>query len=155
MSQPVWERWLDVFGLRLDHDYGRMSMRSEPVSEERQDVIQLHPNRQPAAATVPLVRAEPHDMTEATVVADEIKRQIPVILNLEGTSPDEARRIRDFLAGVTYGLNGYMKRLGSWVYACSPFDMPIERLILDGTRIGEARYEDEEYAEFEDEDDSY
>jgi hypothetical protein len=33
--------------------------------------------------------------------------------------------------------------------------MPIERLILDGTRIGEARYEDEEYAEFEDEDDSY
>lgn len=153
MSQTVWERALDFFGLGLDDGYHRHSaMRSETVHEEERDegVYHLNPPRQSTvAATVPLVRAEPRNMDEATIVADEIKRQIPVILNLEGTNPEEARRIRDFLAGVTYGLNGFMKKLGNWVYACSPFDMPIERLILDGSRIGESRYEDDEY---EDED---
>ncbi len=92
----------------------------------------------------PIVRAEPTTMDEATVVADEIKRHIPVMLNLEETPPDEARRIRDFLGGVTYGLNGYMRKVGSWVYICSPFDMPIEKLVLDPSRSGQDRYEDDD-----------
>lgn len=152
MSHNVWERALDFLGLGLDEDYRRTAMRSETVSDEEPEegVYQLNPPRQSSVtSTVPLVRAEPRNMDEATIVADEIKRQIPVILNLEGTDPDEARRVRDFLAGVTYGLNGYMKKLGHWVYACAPFDMPIERLVLDGSRVGESRYEDDEY---EDED---
>ena len=82
-------------------------------------------------------------MDEATAVADEIKRQVPVLLNLEETPPEEARRIRDFLGGVTYGLNGYMRKIGSWVYVCSPWDMPVEKLILDPSRRGTDRYEDE------------
>jgi cell division inhibitor SepF len=83
-------------------------------------------------------------MEEATIVADEIKRQIPVILNLEGCNPEDARRIRDFLGGVTYGLDGYMKKIGTWVYACSPHDMPIERLVLDGANRDQPRYERED-----------
>jgi hypothetical protein len=42
---------------------------------------------------------------------------------------------------VTYGLNGYMRRISDWVFICAPFDMPVEKLMLDGPRSGEARYE--------------
>ncbi len=147
MSRNVWERALDYIGLGLANDYDDMTMESESITDEADEgVYHLRPER-PSASTVPLVRAEPGSMEEAAVVADEIKRQVPVILNLEGCNPEEARRIRDFLAGVTYGLNGYMKKLGNWVYACAPFDMPIERLVVDGSRVGDARYEDEDYDE--------
>ena len=85
-------------------------------------------------------------MEEATAVGDANKRQTPVVLNLEGVEREEARRIRDFLGGVTYGVNGYMRKIGSWVYVCSPFDMPVERLSLDPARRGEDRFEEVDYA---------
>jgi FtsZ-interacting cell division protein YlmF len=113
---------------------------TQAIHDDREDgVYPLHPERH-ETATCPIVRAEPTTMAEATPVADEIKRQIPVVLNLENASPEEARRIKDFLGGVTYGLNGYMRKIANWVYVCAPFDMPVERLILDSSREGTARY---------------
>lgn len=142
MPRSVWERALDLFGLGLDDEFYGEPLPSQSVNDEEEGVYPLHPQRSSdSASTCPLVRAEPRNMDEATVVADEIKRQVPVILNLEDSNPEEARRIRDFLGGVTYGLNGYMKKLGNWVYACSPFDMPIERLVLDSHNLGQSRYE--------------
>ncbi len=143
MPRSVWERALDLFGLGLDEDYEDQPLTSQIVRDEDEGVYPLHPQRAATSSTstCPLVRAEPRNMDEATIVADEIKRQVPVILNLEDCNPEEARRIRDFLGGVTYGLNGYMKKLGSWVYACAPFDMPIEKLVLDGPSLGQPRYE--------------
>ncbi|MBU0606648.1 MAG: cell division protein SepF [Armatimonadetes bacterium] len=92
-------------------------------------------------AGVSIVRADPKNMDQATTVADEIKRRRPVLLNLQGAAEPEAKRVRDFLAGVTYGLNGYMRRIADWVFICAPFDMPVEKLMLDGPRSSEARYE--------------
>lgn len=146
MPRSVWDRALDLFGLGLDDaPYDDGPLTSELIREEDDDaadgIFPLHPGAGSGSSSCPLVRADPRNMDEATVVADEIKRQVPVILNLEDCNPEEARRIRDFLGGVTYGLNGYMKKLGSWVYACAPFDMPIERLVLDGGHLGQPRYE--------------
>jgi len=106
------------------------------------------PPRKHQAISCPIVRAEPRTMEEAAAVGDEIKRQNPVVLNLEGVEREAARRIRDFIGGVTYGVNGYMRKIGSWVYVCSPFDMPIEKLVLDPSRRGEDRFEHEYAAEF-------
>ena len=43
---------------------------------------------------------------------------------------DEAqtRRLVDFISGVTYALDGHMKRVARGVYLCSPTDIPIEEL---------------------------
>ena len=92
-------------------------------------------------AGVSIVRADPKNMDQATAVADEIKRRRPVVLNLQAAPESEAKRIRDFIGGVTYGLNGYMRRIADWVYICAPFDMPVERLVLDGMATGGPRYE--------------
>jgi len=139
MPPSVWSRALDIFRLG-DEGYYEEPLASEAIREAEDGVYQLRPDPTPDSSC-PLVRAAPRDMEEATAVADEIKRHVPVILNLEDCNPDDARRIRDFLGGVTYGLNGYMKKIGSWVYACSPFDMPVRRLVLDGPNLGQPRYE--------------
>jgi cell division inhibitor SepF len=139
MPASMWSRALDVFRQNFDDEYFEEPMASEALHED-EGVYQLRPDPTPDSAC-PLVRAAPRNMDEATCVADEIKRRVPVILNLEDCSPDEARRIRDFVGGVTYGLDGYMKKIGSWVYACAPFDMPVKRLVLDGASFGQPRYE--------------
>lgn len=92
-----------------------------------------------------IVRADPKNMEQATKVADEIKRRRPVLLNLQAAAEPEAKRIRDFLAGVTYGLNGYMRRIADWVFVCAPFDMPVEKLALEGPHTGEPRYEESDH----------
>jgi len=128
-----------------DIEYGEFDHYEppSPASEGDLDPRVTASSRKPQAISCPLVRAEPRTMEEATTVGDEIKRQNPVVINLEGVDRDEARRIRDFLGGVTYGVNGYMRKIGSWVYVCSPFDMPIEKLLLDPSRRGEDRFEDD------------
>ncbi len=115
---------------------------SDPVDGDMYPRVTSPPRKQ-QAISCPIVRAEPRTMDEAAAVADEIKRQNPVVVNLEGVEREAARRIRDFIGGVTYGVNGYMRKIGSWVYVCSPFDMPIERLVLDPSRRGEDRFEHE------------
>lgn len=143
MAPSVWSRALDMFRLGLDEPYEDEQLTSEAVEHNEDGVYQLRPEA-PQETSCPLVRATPRNMDEATAVADEIKRHVPVILNLEDCNPEEARRIRDFLGGVTYGLNGYMKKIGSWVYACSPFDMPVRKLVLDGPNLGQPRYESDD-----------
>ena len=80
---------------------------------------------------------------EAPQVAEQIKDQLPVIVNLEDVADSEARRIVDFLGGVIYGLNGTMKKVARSVFICAPFDVPIEHLSITPGRGGELPGDDE------------
>lgn len=130
----------ELDGEQVDSDYDDLGGLMQQMPERDRGVIPL---RQESAelAGMAIIRADPKNMDQATTVADEIKRRRPVLLNLQAAAEPEARRIRDFLAGVTYGLNGYMRRIADWVFICAPFDMPVEKLMLDGPRSPEARYE--------------
>lgn len=143
MSKSLIAQALDWVGLAPDRDRSRRR-GGHLASEDSyygsdQDLIEFP--RTTDNVNCPIVRAEPRSLDEAASVADEIKRQNPIVLNLEGVDKNEARRIRDFLGGVTYGLNGYMRKVGSWVYICAPFDMPVEKLVLDPSRQGRDRFE--------------
>ena len=127
---------LDAYG----YPDGRLTSESPDIDQDGSLIPIARQHNQ--AINCPIVRAEPNTMDEATAVADEIKRQNPVLINLEGVEREEARRIRDFLGGVTYGLNGYMRKVGSWVYVCAPFDMPVEKLVMDPSRQGAERFEE-------------
>jgi FtsZ-interacting cell division protein YlmF len=143
MSKSLIAQALELVGLAPDRE--RTRRRAGHLSSEDsyygpdQDLIEFP--RTTDNVNCPIVRAEPRSLDEAASVADEVKRQNPIILNLEGVDKTEARRIRDFLGGVTYGLNGYMRKVSSWVYICAPFDMPVEKLVLDPSRQGRDRFE--------------
>ena len=67
---------------------------------------------------------------EDDTTAEQIKDQLPVIVNLEDVVDGEARRIVDFLSGVIYGLNGSMKKVARSVFICAPFDVPVDELSI-------------------------
>ncbi len=145
MPKSIFAHALEVLGLAPEEERSRRRTGHLPSEDTGygadHDVIEFP--RASESVNCPIVRAEPRNLDEATTVADEIKRQNPVVLNLEGVDKNEARRIRDFLGGVTYGVNGYMRKVGSWVYICAPFDMPVEKLVLDPSRQGRDRFEAE------------
>jgi FtsZ-interacting cell division protein YlmF len=141
MSKGYFTQVLEWVGLAPDQDRPRHHRASPLHQDELYDHDPIEYTRTNDSINCPLVRAEPRSLDEAASVAEEIKRQNPIILNLEGVDKSEARRIRDFLGGVTYGLNGYMRKVGSWVYICAPFDMPVEKLVMDPSRQGRERFE--------------
>ncbi len=133
----------DYIDDEVDEYHGSSNYGSERRHERDEDVIPLRKQHNEHAAMT-IVRADPKNIEQAAPVADEIKRRKPVLLNLQAAPEAEAHRIRDFLGGVTYGLDGSMRRIAEWVYVCAPFDMPVERLMLDGSHAGEPRYVEDE-----------
>jgi cell division inhibitor SepF len=67
----------------------------------------------------------PASFTDAQEVADEFKRNVPVIVNLQGVERDLMRRIIDFSSGLCYGLGGQMERVANHVYLLTPSDVEV------------------------------
>jgi cell division inhibitor SepF len=96
------------------------------------------PERPPMAARprpavvrpLTVASAKPHvvapaSFTDAQEVADEFKRNVPVIVNLQGVERDLMRRIIDFSSGLCYGLSGQMERVANHVYLLTPSDVEV------------------------------
>ena len=57
---------------------------------------------------------------DARIIADCLRENIPVIVNLEETDPEHARRIIDFALGTTYALDGDVQQVSKFVFVCTP-----------------------------------
>jgi cell division inhibitor SepF len=62
----------------------------------------------------------PRSFGDAKVLADEFKRSVPVIMNLQGVERDLARRLIDFASGICYALDGSMEKIASQVFLLTP-----------------------------------
>ena len=54
------------------------------------------------------------------LVAELEQEGLPVIMNLEGTEREVARRLIDFASGLCYGLDGSMEKVANGVYLLKP-----------------------------------
>ncbi len=62
----------------------------------------------------------PKNFNDVQDVADKFKDTIPVIINLQGTDTDLAKRLIDFSSGLTYALDGGMQRIADKVFLLTP-----------------------------------
>ncbi len=62
----------------------------------------------------------PRRFDQAQEVADKFKEGQPVIMNLEGSDREIARRLIDFASGLCYGLDGSMEKVANGVYLLKP-----------------------------------
>jgi cell division inhibitor SepF len=67
----------------------------------------------------------PKNFNDVQDVADKFKDQIPVILNLQGTDTDLAKRLIDFSSGLTYALDGGMQRIADKVFLLTPRNVEV------------------------------
>jgi cell division inhibitor SepF len=97
------------------------------------------PVTRPQGARVPSAEAEQPSVTvpprpytvrptrfdHAQEVADNFKEGVPVIVNLQDVNKDLLRRIIDFCAGLTYGLDGSMDKVGNGMYLLTPANVSV------------------------------
>lgn len=77
-------------------------------------------NRSSAGGNVEPATVRPRRFDQAQEVADKFKEGQPVIMNLEGSDREVARRLIDFASGLCYGLDGSMEKVANGVYLLKP-----------------------------------
>ncbi len=67
----------------------------------------------------------PRNFNDAQQVADQFKRKVPVILNLQTTDHELSKRLIDFASGLTYAMDGGMQRIADKVFLLTPRNVEV------------------------------
>ena len=97
--------------------------------EERREtnkVVNIH-----ATTQLAVVLVKPDRYENASEVADHLRDKRTVVLNLENTNKEIARRILDFLSGVAYAQDGKIKKVAVSTYLITPYNVDLMGDLID------------------------
>ncbi len=89
-------------------------------------VVNIH-----ATAQLQVVLVKPERFDDASTIADHLNAKRTVVLNLESSNKDVARRILDFLSGVAYANDGQIKKVANCTYIITPYNVGFMGDLLD------------------------
>ncbi|CAN5549881.1 cell division protein SepF [soil metagenome] len=92
----------------------------EPERTESRSTRQLRAVPPNGRAGVQVHLVVPKNFNDAQQIADQFKNELPVILNLQGTDTELAKRLIDFSSGLTYALDGGMQKVAEKVFMLTP-----------------------------------
>ena len=78
-----------------------------------------------------MILLEPRAYSESQQIADYLKANSSVVVNLRRVTPDQAKRIVDFLSGTIYAISGDLQKLGGGIFLCTPNSVNVEGKISD------------------------
>jgi cell division inhibitor SepF len=67
----------------------------------------------------------PQSFNDAQEIADRFKQAVPVILNLQTTEGELAKRLIDFASGLTYALDGGMQKIADKTFLLTPRNVEV------------------------------
>ena len=121
-----------------DEDYIDFDNQESPFVEERPrpervsvdrgrgKVVNIH-----ATTQLKVVLVKPERFENASEIADHLKEKRTVVINLESTHKDIARRLVDFLSGVAYAGEGKIKKVAANTYIITPYSVDIMGDLID------------------------
>ena len=96
------------------------------VDSRRGKVVNIH-----ATTQLKVVLVKPERFEAASEIADHLKEKRTVVVNLESTHKDIARRLIDFLSGVAYAGEGKIKKVAANTYLITPYSVDIQGDLID------------------------
>jgi len=84
-----------------------------------------------AATQLQVVLVKPDKFEDASAIADHLREKRTVVLNLESTNKEIARRLLDFLSGVAYANEGKIKKVAISTYIITPYNVDILGDLID------------------------
>ena len=100
--------------------------RRNKTEDRRNKVVSIH-----ATTQLKVILVKPERFENASEIADHLKDKRTVVLNLESTNKDIARRLVDFLSGVAYAGEGKIKKVAANTYIITPYHVDIEGDLID------------------------
>ena len=89
-------------------------------------VVNIHTTTQ-----LQVVLVSPTRFENASEIADHLRDKRTVVLNLEQTDKNIARRLIDFLSGVAYANEGTIKKVALSTYIITPYNVEILGDLID------------------------
>mgnify|MGYP001149659159 CR=1 FL=1 len=89
-------------------------------------VVNIH-----ATTQLKVVLVKPERFENASEIADHLREKRTVVLNLESTNKDIARRLIDFLSGVAYAGDGKIKKVSANTYIITPYSVDLMGDLID------------------------
>jgi cell division inhibitor SepF len=153
--KDTWHRALVYFGLAEEHDgvdyeeefdeavedeVASGQVRRLPTSRRsrRDEIDDIFADDEPISASrtrtlrsvgedsdVKVHLVIPRNFNDAQQVADQFKRSVPVILNLQTTDHELSKRMIDFCSGLTYSLDGGMQRIAEKIFLLTPRNVEV------------------------------
>ena len=108
--------------------------RAEPPRRRETPTYQEPPRRNPgggkvvnihATTQLQVVLVKPDRFDLVSDIADHLRDKQAVVLNLESTNKDVARRLVDFLSGCAYALDGKIKKIAISTYLITPYNVDV------------------------------
>ena len=106
---------------RMDSTYA-----PEPDNRRSNKVGNIHTTTQ-----LQVVLVKPDRFENAAEIADHLREKRTVVLNLEQTNKEIARRLLDFLSGVAYANEGKIKKVAISTYIITPYNVDILGDLID------------------------
>ena len=78
-----------------------------------------------SGASIEMVVVKPEKLETVTQIADYLVDRKTILLNLEDTNKETARRLIDFLNGVAYAINGDLRKVATNTYVITPSNVEL------------------------------
>ena len=111
---------------RDSYDDRRDDRRSGSDDRRSSKVVNIH-----ATTQLKVVLVKPERFENASEIADHLREKRTVVLNLESTNKDIARRLIDFLSGVAYAGDGKIKKVSANTYIITPYSVHLMGDLID------------------------
>ena len=105
--------------------FGGSAEEDSPANRNNK-VVNIH-----ATAQLQVVLVKPEQYENAREIADHLREKRTVVLNLESTNKDTARRLLDFISGVAYAQEGKIKKVDVSTYIITPYNVDILGDLID------------------------
>lgn len=119
-----------------EYSFGSSSSASNSASSRRtppfanstgsNKVVNIH-----TTAQMQVVLVKPDRFDNVSDIAEHLRSKHAVVLNLEATNKDVARRLVDFLSGCAYALDGKIKKIAISTYIITPYNVDIVGDLID------------------------
>ena len=93
------------------------------------------------SGTGKMILLEPRAFSESQQIADHLKKKNTVVVNMKRVTPDQAKRIVDFLSGTVYAIGGDLQKIGGGIFLCTPKNVNVEGSISDDDNKGKKKEE--------------
>lgn len=93
---------------------------------QNNNVVNIH-----ATTQLQVVLVKPERFENAAEIADHLREKHTVVLNLEQTAKEIARRLVDFLSGVAYAQGGKIKKVAVNTYIITPYNVDLLGDLID------------------------
>ncbi len=92
-----------------------------------------------------MILLEPRAYSESQQIADHLKKRNTVVVNMKRVTPDQAKRIVDFLSGTVYAIGGDLQKIGGGIFLCTPKNVNVEGTISEEDDKGKKKEQELEW----------